>query len=377
MGLVVANTIIQLSRRSDVQLTVGFIRTPTPAGRPVTEFALPSGVPICFDVCRRPLTRADLIRTALAGHLRSDERPILSMLRSAASNADAVLWIGDSWDPLVAMVPTHCDGKPAFLHCNDSIALFQRYRDSNAAWGVRCVVSARQERRVLRSGYCGVVYVSHVDASHAQGLLPGANAPSLAAIPNGIDVDLFAPLTAECVDAGGQFRLLFTGVMSYEPNVVAAEVLVREILPLIQVPVTLRLAGRDPSVAVQRLSSDPRVLVPGAVASMVDEYRSADLLVVPMPHTTGTKNKVLEALSCGLPVLTTRRVMDAFKRPILGTVLADSHDEFAAAIAALASDAQERRRLSRAARESMLAEYSWEARTGQLVDWLTSVVPQP
>ena len=67
--------------------------------------------------------------------------------------------------------------------------------------------------------------------------------------------------------------LLFTGNMSYAPNVDAAQHLVKDILPRIQHPnVRVVLAGANPKPSIKALADD-RVTVTGWVDDIAQEYR--------------------------------------------------------------------------------------------------------
>ena len=95
--------------------------------------------------------------------------------------------------------------------------------------------------------------------------------------------------------------LLFTGNMSYAPNVDAAQHLVKDILPRIQHPnVRVVLAGANPKPSIKALAGD-RVTVTGWVDDIAQEYRAAALFVAPLRIGTGLQNKVLEAMASELP----------------------------------------------------------------------------
>jgi glycosyltransferase involved in cell wall biosynthesis len=366
MGLVVGYTIRELARMPGVALTIGLIKAPIPADRIDERLMPPARVPRAFDVVRAPFGRLDLVRALVGGPLFAKEREVLEGMRAAAAEVEAVLWIGSAWDPLVRVVPRHCAGRPVILHCNDSISLFETQRGSR--W--REPLARRHELRVLSAGYAGTVLVSHVDAERARSLAPGKLAESVITLPNGVDVERFAPVGEDAVDARDRStaKILFTGVMNYGPNVEAASYLVHEVCRELRQPFALRLAGRDPSPAVQALArAHTSVTVTGAVASMSTEYQTADVLAVPMRQATGTKNKVLEALACGLPVVTTAGVMDAFGYVLPGVIVADSAVDFARAIERVVQDRDYRAALSEQGRRHMLSEWSWSARTSRLL----------
>ena len=138
-------------------------------------------------------------------------------------------------------------------------------------------------------------------------------------VPNGVDTDYFnqaikqpsnraALSTAETNQISEKpSTIVFTGNMSYAPNVDAARWLVKEIMPLVwsQIPsATVLLAGADPKPAVKALAG-PNVTVTGRLDDIRTAYASAKMFVAPMRIGSGMQNKLLEAMSMGLPCVTT------------------------------------------------------------------------
>jgi glycosyltransferase involved in cell wall biosynthesis len=138
--------------------------------------------------------------------------------------------------------------------------------------------------------------------------------------------------------------MLLVGNMTYGPNIAAAEILVREVLPrverLIEQDVRVELVGAyAPGGAVERLSGDAAVDVRGYVEDLDDAYARADVVVVPLREGAGTRIKILEAFAVGVPVVATTVAASglgaADGRHLL---LADGPEEIAAAVARLAYD---------------------------------------
>ncbi len=101
--------------------------------------------------------------------------------------------------------------------------------------------------------------------------------------------------------------IAFHGAFEAQANVDAAAMLVREVLPLVQrdIPDARALIiGRDPPPELTALASRD-VMVTGAVPDIRQALRGAAVHVDPMFTGTGLKNKVLEAMAAGLPVLAT------------------------------------------------------------------------
>lgn len=102
---------------------------------------------------------------------------------------------------------------------------------------------------------------------------------------------------------GERFRILYVGNLGYEPNRRAVMRLVREILPRLDDRFEIRIVGpgwNGPQLTHARLQWA------GFVPDLAQEYQQADVLVVPLDAGGGTRIKVLEAMSHGVPVVSSR-----------------------------------------------------------------------
>lgn len=149
-------------------------------------------------------------------------------------------------------------------------------------------------------------------------------------VPNGVDTSYF-----ENLHMAKRYDIVFAGNMNYPPNIAAAIFLVEEILPKLksQFPeVTMLIAGANPSADVLNLASD-RVTVSGWMNDIREAYCQSRVFVAPMFIGAGMQNKILEAMSSELPVITTTLAAEAFKEKHLSKVIeANSSFEFAKAI---------------------------------------------
>ena len=103
--------------------------------------------------------------------------------------------------------------------------------------------------------------------------------------------------------------LLFTGTLNYYPNIDAIRFFIREIWPEIlrQEPdAELIVAGSHPGRDIKSLirSTTGCTLVANPI-SMKDIFHKASLMVVPLRIGGGTRIKILQAFSYGLPVVST------------------------------------------------------------------------
>lgn len=103
--------------------------------------------------------------------------------------------------------------------------------------------------------------------------------------------------------------VIFTGNMYYQPNVDAIIWFIKycwfDILQ--EEPQTkLLIVGNNPSSAIISVSKKfPSIKVTGTVPSVINILSQATVAIAPMQSGSGIQNKILEAMSCAVPVVTT------------------------------------------------------------------------
>jgi polysaccharide biosynthesis protein PslH len=191
---------------------------------------------------------------------------------------------------------------------------------------------------------------------------------AIGVLSNGVDLDHFRPIQQK----RRRFNLVFSGTMSYHPNVATALHLYRQIMPLIwqhRPEVTLTIVGSRPPKAIQRMASDPRVEVTGYVDDIRPYIGRAEVMVCPMVYSVGIQNKVLEAMALETPVIVAPQSAEVFEacqgRDLL---VSETPQKFAEAALRLLDDAELRTMLSRYGRTYVEQYHDWQAVTDRLVD---------
>lgn len=148
-----------------------------------------------------------------------------------------------------------------------------------------------------------VVLVTEEDSALVRAQSPQSQ---VGTITNGIDADFWERPERAVRESG---LVVFTGAMSYPPNVSAALFAAEAVLPRLRdrVPgARLRLVGRDPAPQV-RMCAGPFVDVTGTVPDVRPHLWEASAYLCPMTGGSGVKNKLLEALAAGCPSVATSR----------------------------------------------------------------------
>jgi len=185
----------------------------------------------------------------------------------------------------------------------------------------------------------------------------------LSVLGNGINTSSFFPVREE--DAARKPTFLFTGVMNYKPNEDAVLWFVDVLWERIRAEwpdAEFIIAGMDPSSRIKQLGKLPGITVTGLVEDIVPFYQKADIFVAPFRIARGVQNKILQALACGLPVITTRLGLEGINAtPGEDILVADTEQEFFEAIKKILETETLYNSLSLNGVELIQREYSWDS----------------
>ncbi|MES3034522.1 MAG: glycosyltransferase family 4 protein [Gemmatimonadota bacterium] len=206
-----------------------------------------------------------------------------------------------------------------------------------------------------------VIVCSDSEIPLARGLAPAA---AVHCIPNGADVDQLPPRPATTMSVGAA-RLLFFGRLDYFPNLDALEFLQASMLDELRRRLPgfrLRIVGAGDTAPIAALFRDvPEVEVVGFVDSIGDELQAADAVLVPLRTGGGTRLKILEAMAAGRPVISTTIGAEGIDATDgVDILLRDEPSAFVTAVESVIADRATADRLGAAARETIIAKYSWD-----------------
>ncbi|MEY2976892.1 MAG: glycosyltransferase family 4 protein [Prochlorotrichaceae cyanobacterium] len=208
--------------------------------------------------------------------------------------------------------------------------------------------------------YCNQPYQLVVTTPEDQDLLKAFNAQApITIVTNGVDLELF-PYRSQ--DPGG-YKLIFVGAMDVTHNIDAATFFAQSVFPSIleRYPqAEFYIVGGKPTPAVQALGEHPRVIVTGRVPSMVDYLHQATVCVVPLRTGYGIKNKTLEAMAAGVPVVGSDRGLEGLNIEGSRALRANTVAEYVAALEQLFEHSDLRSTLSRSARAYVETTFTWE-----------------
>jgi glycosyltransferase involved in cell wall biosynthesis len=186
------------------------------------------------------------------------------------------------------------------------------------------------------------------------------------AVPNGVDAEQFVPTFSQ----DKKNSILLCGGLAVYRNCQAVLWFARKIFPRIrrEVPdAEFWIVGNHPAKDVCRLAQRPGIHVAGTVDDVRGYYAQAKVAVAPYRYGEGTRIKVVEALACGTPLVSTPVGCQGFGvKDEEHVVIAETETGFCNGVVGLLRDAGRARRLAAAGRKLVEEKYTWKRLIGNL-----------
>ena len=217
------------------------------------------------------------------------------------------------------------------------------------------------EKRILRR-FDICLAISPEDERIIQGLAPNT---WTTIIPNGVDCKYFdKDLSYEKQPVPEKSPvILFTGTMSWLPNVDAVRYFSHDILPIIrqQFPdAQFVIAGNRPAPDVQKLAEDPGITVTGFVKDIRPFIAGCTVFVVPLRAGAGSRLKILEALAMSKPVVSTMIGAEGLQvTPWKDILIADDPAQFADLIINVINNPDLSKPIGENGHKLVTAQYDW------------------
>lgn len=205
----------------------------------------------------------------------------------------------------MAQYAKYFDDKKVIIDLTDSLTKYYK-RVSKKVNGLKKILNLEEyfkhkisEKRVINK------YKSVVCSSEEKKYLTnklGCNANNIYVVENLIDFDLWdVPFSIKKVKEKN--KLVFSGMMDYDPNIIAVNYFAKNVLNKLDSKYELYVIGKNKS---KELISNKKIKYIGYVESMRDELSKYDIYVCPIIAGSGVKNKILQAMSVGLPIVSTK-----------------------------------------------------------------------
>jgi glycosyltransferase involved in cell wall biosynthesis len=200
-----------------------------------------------------------------------------------------------------------------------------------------------------------VLTASSADADAALAIAPAAH---VAVYPNAVP---WVPQPRQA----DENVVVFSGNMEYHPNLSAVRFFRGEVWPLLRQrwpELIWRLVGKNPAAVSRFTSGDTRIEVIGEVDDAVRELARARVAVVPLLAGSGTRFKILEAWSAGVPVVSTTIGAEGLPaRDGENLLIADGAPAFAETVTRVLENANLRSNLGHAGRLLLEQEFTWDS----------------
>jgi glycosyltransferase involved in cell wall biosynthesis len=174
-----------------------------------------------------------------------------------------------------------------------------------------------------------------------------------------------SPQDCEVVQRRADARaILSVGSMFYPPNVDGPLWFAEAIYPRIKARLPdaqLHLVGGRPAPEIRRLGrDDPSIEVAGYVPDLEPYLERSAVLIAPLRYGSGMRVKILDALTRGMPVVSTSLGCEGIAVTSGKDILiADQADDFAAKVVQVIEDRELADRLARDGRRLIESEYDW------------------
>lgn len=201
----------------------------------------------------------------------------------------------------------------------------------------------------------------------------GVKENKIRVVPNGVDTEKFNRSAMDVLQVKRNYNLencyvvTFVGNMEYLPNAKAVELIVMKIVPLVcreinnvKFLIVGRLGRYRSGVKAENL------VFTGVVKDVAKLLNASDVAIAPLFHGSGTRLKILEYLSCGLPVVSTTKGvegLDIKNRNCI--IIEDDVHSFAKSIVRILKNPNLANAMRQTARSS-ISNYDWRNIVAQL-----------
>ncbi len=257
----------------------------------------------------------------------------------------------------------------------------EKYKDKNIIIDFVDAVSMMYERRIKNVGSIfdklkiGVEYlkvknyerkcarifkmqtvISQADKDYIEQFAQDSN---IKIIGNGVDTEYYKP-----IDCPKKNKICFVGSMQYIPNSEAAIYFATRVFPLIKKEIPdaeFVIIGANPRKDLFDAVKDiDGIEITGKVDDVREYMKDCKVSVCPVKIAGGIQNKILEAMSIGIPVVTTPEGAEGIGASEDILSVANSDEEYAQKVINLIQNVQICDNIANESRNFVLDKFSWQ-----------------
>jgi len=261
------------------------------------------------------------------------------------------------------------DAPKVVIAHNVESQIWQRYHQNETGMLKRWYIKQQWQKFECfeRRAFATASRVVAVSADDAKLIRDRFGGRAVDVVDNGIDRDYFEAVQPD----PDPKTILFLGSLDWRPNIDAVGLLLDRIFPAVQAAepnVRLRLVGRRPPQALVRKASEtPGVELHADVPDVRPFLATSGMMVVPLRIGGGSRLKILESLSAGLPVISTRVGAEGLELvPGQHYIAAEGPQELAETLVKCVQHPEPARAMAEGARNFVLERYDWDTLADRL-----------
>ena len=211
--------------------------------------------------------------------------------------------------------------------------------------------------RTMLKSFDAITVVSQPELRLATSI--GVDPERISVVPNGVEA-WPAPTQGEAPAPGS---MIYAGSVTYPPNLDAVKYFAEEILPTIREKrpdATLLVTGSTGDIDLSALRNGGGIAFSGLVPEVRELIARSWLSVAPIRSGGGTRVKILEALSLGVPVVSTTKGCEGLDLVSgIHLLIGDDPASFSEAVLSLLEDGHLRSRIGENGRRQVSRRYDW------------------
>ncbi len=282
-----------------------------------------------------------------------------ALTRYAAANR-VDLWQFE-WSAYLDLLPDSIPGARLLVAHNVDSLIWERYYENST--GLRRAYIGKQWRRFERfegAAFRRAGRVVAVSPEDARLIRERFNQPNVDVVDNGVDLAYFEQVHGE----RDPYHILFLGALDWRPNIDSVHRLLDKIFPAIHArepKARLEIVGRQPSPAlVEKAHGQPGVRLYADVPDVRAFLGQCGVMAVPLRIGGGSRLKILEALACALPVVSTAVGAEGLELTPGEHYVQASEDAMADALLEFMRAPEPMREMAEKGRAHIRSRYDWD-----------------